>query len=107
MSEKIETVAVLDEVTLNTRPVFDGVLAAIITDAMEYPTELDNGFSDADMEARENIAQEIDEEQEAQRMRALLEEFVSAGTAYLTALDNAMLAVEHAAFDYWEDKTDA
>ena len=92
MSEKIETVA---------------VLSALVTDATEYPTELDNSFSDADMEARENIAQELEEEAEAQRMRKALEDFVSAGGKWLAAVDNAMLAVEHAAFDYWEDKNDA
>ena len=104
MSEKIETVAVLDEITLNTRPVFDGVLAAVVADAMDYPTELDNGFSDADMEARQAIADELEEEREAQRMQALLVEFIAAGKAYLDAVDNAMLAVEHAAFDHWEEK---
>lgn len=78
------------------------VVAALMADAVEFPTELDNAFPDGDMEAREQVAEDIEEERERAQMQALAIEFVTAGAKYMQALDNTMAAIEHAAFDYWE-----
>lgn len=83
----------LDEITLN--------------DELDFPTELDNEFSDADMDARQDIAVQLAEEQENARVTAAMLELIHAGSAYLETLDKAMEAVEFAAFDYWDNKSDA
>ncbi len=90
------TVYMLDEIT-----------RAPVEEPDDFPTELDNTFCDADMEARQNIAETLAENEEAEKLRALLVEFIEAGTAYLQSVDKAMGAVEYAAFDYWEGKEGA
>lgn len=72
------------------------VVAALIADAVDFPTELDNAFSDADMEAREAVAQDIDEEREEAEIAALAAQLSAANGAYLRAINVALQAVSDA-----------
>lgn len=59
---------------------------------MEFPTELDNAFSDADLAAREGIAEDIQEAEEAAAVAVNFATFLEATQEYVDLVNRAMEA---------------
>lgn len=75
------------------------VAAALIADALEFPSEMDNSFPDGDMEAREAVAEDIEDAQEAARLQALAAEFIVAAVKYRAAIDKTMSVIDEVIAD--------
>lgn len=75
------------------------VAAALIADAVEYPTELDNTFPDGDMEARAGVVEDIEEAAELARLQKLATEFAVAAVQYRATIDRTMAAIEQVIAD--------
>jgi hypothetical protein len=69
-------------------------LLAVVADALDFPTELDNTFSDADAVARQEIVDEMNEAAEIATVEANLAELVAAAQDYVDLVNRAMSAYE-------------
>ena len=77
----------MDEVT----PAVDPMLAAVVQDAVEFPSELDNAFSDAVQ--REEESERIDAEQLADMLRGV--------QAYVDSIDRAIEVINEVCAGKW------
>ena len=71
-------------------------LLAVVADALDFPTELDNTFSDANEAARVAVAEHIDEVNEAAEDAEMLAELSDAAQAYVDLMNRVNEAYETA-----------
>jgi len=71
-------------------------LAAVVADALDFPTELDNTFSDADAVARQELVNEMNDAAEDATIEANIKTLLEAAQDYVDLVNRAFSAYDAA-----------